>query len=89
MPEPRFRSRTFKRIKKTLPSGTRTIQHRKPNTQHAKCAGCGKVLKGVARGSNRVMSNMPKSKKRVERPFGGNLCSACARSVIKAETRKK
>jgi large subunit ribosomal protein L34e len=89
MPEPRFRSRTFKRIKKTLPSGERTIQYRKPNTQHAKCSECGKVLKGVARGSNRTMHNMPKSMKTVARPFGGNLCSACARSAIKAETRKK
>jgi len=88
MPEPRFKSRTFKRIKKTLPSGTRTIHYRKPKPEHAKCAKCKAVLKGIARELPKKMKNLPVSKKRNERPFGGNLCSACMRSVIKTEARK-
>ncbi|MFH2020802.1 MAG: 50S ribosomal protein L34e [archaeon] len=88
MPAPRFRSRTFKRIRTTLPSGTSVIHYRKPKPVHAKCGKCGTELKGIARELPGKMKNLPVSKKRTERPYGGNLCSACSRSLIKAEARK-
>lgn len=34
------------------------------------------------------MQRLPKTKKRPERPYGGRLCSACARRAIIASARK-
>jgi large subunit ribosomal protein L34e len=33
------------------------------------------------------MKNMPKSSKRPERPYGGVLCSACTRKLLKSKVR--
>ncbi len=87
MPEPRHRSRTYKRIDKTLPGGENITQHKKRTPNVAKCAKCGVELKGIPRLRDYKMKNLGKSKKSVERPYGGNLCSKCARSLIKEKAR--
>ena len=33
------------------------------------------------------MAKLPKTKKRPERPFGGNLCSDCMRKIMKEKAR--
>ena len=33
------------------------------------------------------MQNISKSQKTVARPYGGNMCSSCTRSLIKAQAR--
>lgn len=86
MPRPSRRSRTLKRVKRVTP-GHKTVTHytkRKPKPAH--CASCGCVLKGVARERPYKMQNMPKTKKRPERPYGGVLCSACSRKKVKQNT---
>ena len=79
MVEPYKRSRTLRRIKVRV-SGGRTVTHykrRKPGK--AKCSNCGALLKGVPRERSIKMHKLPKTKKRPERPYGGNLCSNCMR----------
>ena len=44
----------------------------------ARCAICKKPLHGIPK----EVRKLPTSKKRVERPYGGNLCSKCARNLI-------
>lgn len=81
------KSRTFRRVQRRTPGG-RTVKHhelRKPSK--ARCAGCGAVLKGVARERPYKMQNMPKSKKKPNRPYGGALCSRCTRAKIKEMAR--
>ncbi|MBU0757236.1 MAG: 50S ribosomal protein L34e [Nanoarchaeota archaeon] len=87
MPEGRFKSRTFRRVKKKLPGGSTVIHYSKRKPKKATCAGCGVVLQGVARDLPLKMQNMPKTRKRPERPFGGVLCSKCSRLKIKEESR--
>ncbi len=87
MPQPRFRSRTFRRIKTRLPSGKVVTHHEKRKPDHAKCAVCKKVLKGTPRAFDLDKQKMGISKKRPERAFGGYLCSGCSRKQIKQETR--
>ena len=87
MPEPRFRSRTFKRIKKKLPGGATVIHYKKGKPNVHKCAVCKKDLKGIPRERPYKMKSLGVSKKRISRPYGGNLCSACSRKLIKSEAR--
>lgn len=87
MTRPMHRSRTLRRVKRKTPGGKVSMQYKERKPQPAKCANCGAVLKGVARERPYKMKRLPKSAKRPERPFGGNLCSKCSREKIKAEIR--
>ena len=88
MPEPRFRSRSLRRVKKKLPGGSTVTKYEHRNPSVHKCSKCGKELKGIPRARPHKMKNMGISKKTVSRPFGGNLCSNCSRKLIKEETRE-
>jgi len=78
-----LRSRSLKR-KKVRTHGNRLVTHykrRKPKV--AKCAKCGKPLHGVPRLRPSSLRKLPKTKRRPDRPYGGNLCSSCMREVMK------
>lgn len=89
MPEGNKRSRTFKRIHKKLPGGRNTVHYEKRKPGKAKCGKCGALLKGVPRERPYKMQKMPRSVKRPERPYGGNLCSRCTREVFIQKARKE
>lgn len=81
MPEPRKRSRSLRRIYRKTP-GIRTVMHykeKKPKV--ARCKECGDYLKGVPRKRPYKMINLPKTKKRPERPYS-DLCSKCMRNRL-------
>ncbi len=88
MPEPRFRTRTNRKIQKKLPGGKTVDLYSKGKPRVAKCANCGKSLKGIPRERQHKMKKLGKTKKRPERPYGGNLCSDCARNLIKTKARE-
>jgi len=88
MVKPGHRSRSLRRIHVTTPGGTSKISYRKRKPSKAVCTSCGTVLKGVANQRPHKMQNMPKSKKRPERPFGGVLCSKCTRQKIIKQARE-
>lgn len=77
------RSRSWKRIKVKTPGNQTVIHYRKEKTKIAKCGNCGKSLRGVPRLRPSELRKLPKSKRRPERPYGGNLCSECMREMFK------
>ncbi len=84
----RYKSRTFRRTKKTTP-GARKIQHytkRKPKKQV--CANCCSILSGIPRLNDTAMRNLAKTKKRPERPYGGVLCTTCMRAEMIKKARQ-
>jgi len=87
MTKPRHRSRSMRRKQKKTPGGTtgQTYLARKPGLH--KCAECGAELKGIPRLKPSKAANKARSAKRPERPYGGFLCSRCARQKIKQEAR--
>lgn len=87
MPAPRFRSRSYKRIKRTTPGGKSVVHYRRKKVKKACCCNCGSPLPGVASYRRGKMDKLSKTKKRPERPFGGNLCSKCTREKIKERIR--
>lgn len=82
MPEGKKKSRTLRRVSTKLPGGKTVIHYKPRKPGKAKCAECGAELKGVPRELSSKMKNMPKTKKRPSRPYGGNLCSKCMRKKI-------
>ena len=81
--EPRFRSRSYKRIKKRLPSGKMTIHFVKKKVNATVCAVCKIRLNGVKSAIPAKLKKMSKSKKTVCRLYGGYLCTKCVRTNIK------
>ncbi len=87
MVQPRFRSRTFRRIFSKVPSGDVRILYKRRRNAAPQCADCGTRLFGVARGTKAQVRSLSKSSRRPERPYGGKLCSACTRKTIIAKAR--
>ena len=86
----RFKARkAFRMVFVKAPGGKTKVQFKKRKPGKAKCASCGAQLSGTARERPYKMKNMPKTKKRPTRAFGGYLCTKCARKVIIKEARKK
>lgn len=83
----RYKSRTFRRVFRKTPGGKTVVHYITRKPKAAKCADCGDVLKGVPRQRPIKMQNMPKSKKRPQRPYGGMFCSKCTRQKIKEQLR--
>lgn len=90
MPEPHKRSRKLRRVKVTTPGGTTKTAYKKRKPSRAKCAECSAALSGVPRELPSKMRNMPKSHKKPQRPYGGNLCTKCTRKKMleKAKTSR-
>jgi large subunit ribosomal protein L34e len=87
MPRPSRRSRSLRRIHVRTAKGSRLVYaKRKPSRAH--CAVCGQVLHGVASERPYKMSKMPKTEKRPDRPYAGQLCSRCMRLKIKASIKE-
>ena len=82
------KSRSFRRVYVRTPRGTK-ISYRDRKPSKAKCAVCKAVLPGVARGKPYKVRKLAKTQKRPERPYGGYLCSRCARNKIITEARLK
>ncbi len=82
MPKPSQRT-SVKKVKVKVPSGTLKTYLRKKRNKPAVCGVCGKPLSGVPNLNALKMRTIAKTKKRPERPFGGNLCSSCMRNKIK------
>ncbi|MFN4133456.1 MAG: 50S ribosomal protein L34e [Candidatus Hadarchaeales archaeon] len=83
MPAPRFRTAGYGR-RKIRGTGGRPREHfRRKAPKGATCGMCGRPLSGIPR----VVRALPKSQKKPNRPFGGNLCSSCMREILKERAR--
>ena len=83
----RFKSRSFRRVKKRTPkSGVKTVYTRREPSK-AKCAICGKELHGVKRALPTELKKYAKNKKRPSRPYGGYICASCLRKLMKEKAR--
>ncbi len=81
------KSRKKRQLRVKTQKGPSKISYRERKPSAAICGECGTKLKGVPRERPYKMSNMPKTKKRPERPYGGVLCSKCTRRKIIAKIR--
>lgn len=84
----KHKSRSKRRVYITTPGGKNKISYRQKKPGIAQCAKCGANLSGIPRATKAELVNMPKTKKRPERPYGGNLCSKCFRLTMQEKARK-
>ena len=89
MPSGKHKSRTLRRVFVRTPGAETKIHYRKRKPSAAHCAGCGVKLPGVPWELPAKMANLPKTKKRPERPYGGMLCSTCLRMFMKDKARSE
>nr|MDO8110686.1 50S ribosomal protein L34e [Candidatus Sigynarchaeota archaeon] len=77
MPSGKYRSRTFTRKKLRLPGKKVVLHYAKRKPEFAHCMNCGTILNGTPQALNSKIRNLPKTRKRPERPYAGNLCPNC------------
>ncbi len=82
-----YKSRSLRRVYRKTPSNKVVVNYKKRKPKKKRCAGCGALLKGVARERPYKMMKMPKTKKKVQRPYGGYYCSKCMRKVLIEKAR--
>ena len=51
------------------------------------CSSCGVLLHGMKRMGTAKLANSSVTKKGVSRKFGGSMCSACSRDVLREKAR--
>jgi large subunit ribosomal protein L34e len=88
MPKPSERTRTKKRVSKTLPGGNRRTHYKKEITAQRLCHSCGKPLAGTSQTFSSRASRLNKSKKTVWRPYGGQICHNCLKTALKHTARE-
>ena len=87
MPRGMHKSRTFRRVKVRTPGAKTVTQYRRRKPSKAHCGSCRATLAGVPQGIPNQIKKLPKTARRLERPYGGVMCSKCTRQLIKEEVR--
>jgi large subunit ribosomal protein L34e len=88
MVRPSLRSRSFRKIKVRTPGSRVAIHYEKKVPKIGSCYITGEKLKGIARGFDYEIKNMPKTSKRPSRPYGGVLSSRGMRMVFKEKAKQ-
>jgi len=78
-------SKSIKRVKIKTSGGKTVIHFKKRKPSYAVCKNCGAKL-NKPKLSVKQLKNLPKTKKRPERPFP-ELCSKCMREYFKSKVR--
>ena len=83
------RSRKLRRLRLKTPGGLLKIIYKKRKPSRAKCAVCKKSLLAVPSELPYKIKALSLSKRRPERPYGGLLCSKCAKAEIIKKARSQ
>lgn len=88
MTERKYRSNSYRKVKKVTPGHRNVTHYSRKKPKLGTCPVTGEKLKGVPRERPVKMRNMAKSSKRPQRPFGGVLSSKASREVLKNKARE-
>ena len=78
-----------RKVQRKTPGGRTTVHHKRKKPANAQCALCGTFLQGMPRGNRTEIRKLAKSKRKPERPYGGQLCSACTRYILTYKSQLK
>lgn len=87
MPEPSKRTRSRKRQALRLPGGRFETRYKREKPSVPRCSRCGRGLSGIPRSIPSELRKLPASQRRIERMYGGQLCHACLRDLLKQTVR--
>lgn len=86
MPRPALRTRSKKRKSQSLPGGRKKVLHKKEKTGSPKCSNCGRILTFLPHSISKIRK-LPKTQKKINRVYGGQLCHICLRNLLKQASR--
>ncbi|MEM3791340.1 MAG: hypothetical protein QXL16_01250 [Candidatus Micrarchaeaceae archaeon] len=78
------RSRSVRRIEKRTAKGRHVIRYKRRSRDVRRCGICGAEINGIPM-KRKIRGG--KSRKSVERVFGGTLCAACTERVLRNVSR--
>jgi large subunit ribosomal protein L34e len=81
-------TRTRKNITKRLPGGKSKIFATRKTPKKARCTISGEILHSTPRTKGAKDRTIPKSLRRPERPYGGNLSSRALKNLLIEKARK-
>ena len=87
MPRPSQRTRSKKRVYKTSPGGGKKIHYKQEIPSLPHCYLCGKPLSGIPHLSTVEVRKLNRSKRRIRRLYGGQICSNCLKKALKQTAR--
>lgn len=87
MPRPSKRTRSEKRVSKSLPGGGSGIHYKLEATTLQRCQICNQPLAGIRHMSALGASKLNRSKKRISRSYGGQICHNCLKTSLKQAAR--
>ncbi|NWG10379.1 50S ribosomal protein L34e [Candidatus Bathyarchaeota archaeon] len=87
MPQPHLRTRSKKRLKTPLPGGKKQVHYKKEKTSASTCAMCGQLLSGISRLTPSKVRKLNRTKRKIWRLHGGNLCHNCLKNALKQAAR--
>lgn len=83
MPQPHLRTRSEKRLKLRLAGGRSRIHYRKGKVSPPSCRMCNQPLAGIARLATAGIRKLNRTKRRIWRPYGLELCHKCLKTALK------
>jgi len=81
---PRYRSRSYRRGRITTPGNNRRVHYNRKKPTTAKCGKTGEKLSGLPLLRAGNFSRLSKSKKRINRKYGGVYSSKTVRNALKS-----
>ncbi len=85
MVKPGYRSHSQARYKKTTPGNRNVIHYKRRKPKKAHCMICKKPLQGIPRLRPSAMKKVPKTSRKVTRPYSGKFCATCLKQLIQEE----
>lgn len=87
MPRRSLRVRSEKRRVLRLPGGRSVTHYKREKVKSSRCGKCGGILSGVPSLVSSKIHRLSASQRKIERPYGGFLCSACLHESLKHSAR--
>lgn len=81
-----LKSRSKSRVVRRTPGGITRVHYEKLRLYKVRCSICGTLLNGVPRDYS-IIRGGPKSSKRPERLYGGQICHKCLEMLLKVNIR--
>jgi large subunit ribosomal protein L34e len=78
----KHKSKHFRKVFVKTPGEKTKVQYKQRKPKKLTCKICKKPLHGIPNLIKSKFKNLPKTKKRPQRPYGGVLCSSCAKKQI-------
>jgi large subunit ribosomal protein L34e len=87
MPRPMLRNRSRKRVYKALPGGRTGIHFKREIVGENCCSVCGSLLAGIPKLLPSETRKLNRTKRRISRIYGGQICHNCLKTALKKAVR--